>query len=134
MFKLNIVRLPWRGAEVKARLETSASEAARIAAEYVADQARLYCPVDSGDLKRSIKAIPSQARMRWRVVAMMPYAIHVEYGTTHHTSGGSYFIPPNPFMRRAFADGRKKFPSILKDALVKGNKVTGSVGGSFQAK
>lgn len=131
MFKFIISRLPWRGKEVADRIELAGSEGARIAAEYVAERARYYCPVDSGDLRRSIKVIPTQSRMRWNVVATMPYAIHVEFGTTHHGPGGSYFIPPNPFMRRAFADGRKMYPTILKDAFALGNKQTGTVGGTF---
>jgi hypothetical protein len=68
--------------------------------------------------------------MRWSVVATVFYAKHVEYGTTHHGPRGSYFIPPNPFMRRAFADGRNVYPGLLKSAMVTALKGQ-HLGGTF---
>lgn len=133
IFRFAITRLPWRGASVAAQVERAGAEGARLAAEYIAERARFYCPVDSGDLRRSIKVIPTRGGTRWSVVATMKYAIHVEFGTTHHGPNGSYFIAPQPFMRKAFADGRKQFPTILRDAYVKAKRGDLTVGGSFTA-
>lgn len=117
MFKLD-VKSWWNGDAVRERLKAGARQGARQAAEFVAERARMYCPVDSGDLKRSIRVPRDEAGDVWMVVATMPYAGHVEYGTEHHTGNVSYIIPPNPFMRRAMADGRREFPRILKEAMV----------------
>ena len=57
MFKLTNIRLGWNGDAVKARLARRGREGARLAAEYVAERARFYCPVDSGELKASIRVV-----------------------------------------------------------------------------
>jgi hypothetical protein len=115
VFKLLIKRLPWRGAEVKARLEAAGKDGARMAAEYVMHRARSYCPVDTGELVASIQVMSSRGGSTWHVVATAKHARWVEYGSMH----GNTFIPPNPFLRRAMMDGRKMFPQYLKEAMVR---------------
>jgi HK97 gp10 family phage protein len=115
MFKFLIKRLPWRGEEVKAKLVLSGREGARQAAEYVAERARFYAPVDTGELRASIIVQSSQAGGTWHVLATAPHSRFVEWGSMH----GNTFIPPNPFMRRALMDGRRAYPSILKEAMVR---------------
>jgi HK97 gp10 family phage protein len=88
-------------------------KAAQKAAEYVAQQARQYAPVDTGDLLKSIKVQPSMGGMVWNVLVLVPYAGYVEYGTLH----GDVWIPPNPFFRKAMDDGKKRFPDILRESM-----------------
>ncbi|MEJ7638280.1 MAG: HK97 gp10 family phage protein [Singulisphaera sp.] len=114
MFKLTEIRLRWNGDAVKAGLERRGREGARLAAEYVAERARFYCPVDSGELKASIQVISGGDGAVWQVVATAEHAGAVEFGSMR----GDTFIPPDPFLRRALADGRREFPAILKEALV----------------
>lgn len=114
MFKWVVTRLPWRGEEVKARMEARGRDAARIAAEFVAGRARSYCPVDTGELLASIKVVSSMNGTVWHVVATARHARPVEFGSLH----GNRWIAPNPFMRRALADGRAEFPEILKSVMV----------------
>ena len=113
MFKFN-VRSWFNPAPAKARLEAAGREGARRAAEYVAERARAYCPVDTGELKASIVVMSSMNGTVWHVVATAKHARWVEYGSMH----GNTFIAPNPFMRRAMADGRREFPRLLKEAYV----------------
>lgn len=113
MFKFSL-KSWWNGDAVRAKLEASGREGARRAAEYVAERARMYCPVDTGELRASIQVISSMNGTIWHVLATAHYARFVEYGSMH----GNTFIPPNPFMRRAMADGRHEFPRILKEAMV----------------
>lgn len=116
MFKLTEIRLRWNGDAVKAGLERRGREGARLAAEYVAERARFYCPVDSGELKASIRvvSVAGEGGAVWHVVATAEHARAVEFGSMR----GDTFIPPDPFLRRALADGRREFPAILKEALV----------------
>lgn len=114
MFKFIVKRLPWRGAQVQARLEKAGAEGAREAAEYVLHRARSYCPVDTGELVGSGKVESSMGGKVWNVVFTAPHARAVEFGSMH----GNTFIAPQPFLRRAMADGRREFPRILKQAMV----------------
>ncbi len=104
----------WRPQAVKETFEQAGIRAAQKAAEYVADQARQYAPVDTSALVNSIKVVPSMNGMVWNVLVQVPYAGYVEYGTLH----GNFWIPPNPFFRKAMADGRKMFPDILRQSMV----------------
>jgi hypothetical protein len=108
VFTWTVKRLPWKETEAKAKGAANAFGRVRRAAEFVAERARMYCPVDSGDLKASIRAMPGPDGRTWLIVADMPYAVYVEFGTDH----GSYFIPPNPFLRRAMMDGMKAYPDL----------------------
>lgn len=97
----------------KAVLGDAAIRAAQDAAEYMARQARQYAPVDTEALRKSITVIPSMNGRVWNVMVLVPYAGYVEYGTLH----GNVWIPPNPFFRKAMADGKKMFPTILRDSI-----------------
>jgi HK97 gp10 family phage protein len=87
--------------------------AAEEAAEFVAAQARQYAPVDTEELRKSIKVVPSMGRRVWNVVVLVPYAGYVEYGSLH----GDVWIPPNPFFRKAMTDGKRRFPEILRNSM-----------------
>lgn len=103
----------WNGDAFKEKVERISYAGAKACAEYVAKQAIMYAPEDTGDLKRSIKVVPTMAGARWHVVADIPYAGYVEYGTLH----GNTWIAPRPFMRRALADGKRMYPEIMKNAM-----------------
>jgi HK97 gp10 family phage protein len=113
MFKLVTRLLPWKGDDAKSRFDVAGRMGAEMAAQYVAGRARVYCPVDTGRLRASIDVDGTQAGAKWNVVVPAYYAKYVEFGTLH----GNYWIAPNPFFRRALADGRKEFPRILGGAL-----------------
>lgn len=117
MFKFVVSKLPWRGEEIKSKFDVAGRLGAEMAAQYVAGRARVYCPVDTGKLRASIDVESTQGGARWNVVVTARHAKPVEFGSTHHTAGSSYFIPPNPFFRRAMADGRREFPLILGKAM-----------------
>jgi hypothetical protein len=117
MFKFHFNFFAHPGA-FKQRAILAGKSAAEQAAEYVAQQARQYAPVDTSALLKSIVVQPSMNGMVWNVLVLVPYAGYVEYGTLHHGARGDYWIPPNPFFRRAMADGRKRFPDILRESMV----------------
>lgn len=130
MFKMISRFLPWRGNEVKQLFEQAGMQAAKECAEYIVERAIFHAPEDTGDLKRSIKAIPSLGGKIWNVVAEVDYAPYVEYGSLH----GDVWIKPNPFMRRAVADARVVYPAILKGAYVTALRSEGkSLGITFRA-
>lgn len=73
-------------------------------AEFVAERARFYCPVDSGHLLSTIQVVEAEDGRSWRVVATAEYASAVEFGYTTSTGRA---VPPQPFLRPAIADGRR---------------------------
>ena len=122
MFKLVTKLLPWRGAEVKARLVNEKKAGVRRLAHYVRDQAELYAPYDASKpagelhLRDTIQVIEEAGGERFHVIASAPWAEPVEFG--HRMRNGAYY-PPNPFMRRALQDGARAMPQFLGDARVR---------------
>lgn len=128
MFRFNVnVRKWWKPEDALAIVRATSARASLDLAEYVADQARMYCPVDSGDLKRSIQVISSTDMMFHWVIATMPYAEPVEFGYTHYLTGRR--VPPQAYMRRAVRDGANRFPTIIGDARVRQGFHRGAVMG-----
>ena len=85
-------------------------------------------PVKTGRSESIIKVIPTLGGTKFNVVAEMPYAQFVEFGSLHET----YFIAPNPFMRRALADARREFPALLAAAkVVRPDEGGGHLGTTF---
>lgn len=107
----------WRREAIKESFIEVGKKSAEEAAEYVAQQARQYAPVDTEELRKSIVVVPSMNGMVWNVKVMVPYAGYVEYGSLHHYPSGDVWIPPNPFFRKAMSDGRKRFPEILRESM-----------------
>lgn len=64
--------------------------------------AKVYAPVDTGNLMNSIAAEPVR-KLTWRVTANAEYAIYVEMGTRRKTA--------QPFLEPALRD---TWPSALK--------------------
>lgn len=103
----------------------------RAAAEFMADRAAYYCPVDTGELRSSIGVLTSlgggDGELVYKVVATARHAAPVEYG--HYTARG-LFVAPNPFMRQALADTVTAFPSIAaRYRLDSGGRSLGSSSG-----
>jgi hypothetical protein len=92
------------------------AEGLRKLAEYVAEMARVFCPVKSGDLQRSITVVPGMGGLQWFVIVTMPYAEPVEFGHINALTGRS--VPANPFLRRALRLGALKFPQYVGGAKV----------------
>lgn len=121
--------------EIRGRLLAALQPAADLAAELIADEARRLAPVDTGALAASIEAQPAQVdgdRVSVKIVAAVPYATYVEYGTgiAGQTSAGAGPGPysPNwpgmraqPYMRPAIDSTRQDAMSLmgreLKSAL-----------------
>jgi hypothetical protein len=106
--KLNFL---WNGDRVKKAMEDAGKEVMRRAADYMAERARMLCPVDTGELLASIQVTSSMNGMVFNVVATAPYAEWVEFG---HLAGGVTWVAPNPFMRTARADTIAAFPQIAR--------------------
>lgn len=68
---------------------------AKAYAEAVRDLAEQLAPVDTGALRESIHVEPGDRQGSYQVVAGVPYAVHVEFGTAH--------APAQPFLTPAVA-------------------------------
>ena len=109
------IRFRWNPFRATQALQKTVAEIRRDAAEYMADRARSYVPVDTGFLKSSITVISPSGSQSSHVVATADYAQFVEFG---HVAGASTWVAPNPFMRRALDDTARAFPEIAKGARV----------------
>jgi HK97 gp10 family phage protein len=90
------VTFTWNGPAASRHLRARLAPGVRKAAELVAERARKRAPVLSGRLRASIKVVPTDDPLGFRVVADVPYASFVEFGTSRQ--------PANPFLRRALAE------------------------------
>ena len=99
------------GGNSTAVLEKSIAECA----VFVRDDARLNCPVDTGELRRSIdcKTETSKGEVTGTIFTNMHYAQHVEYGTIKQKS--------QPYLYPAINDNAKqictKVANDLKSAI-----------------
>jgi hypothetical protein len=122
VFKMVVKRLPWRGAEVKARLRAENAAGIRALAEFVAERARIYSPYDTSKppdemhLRDTIQAVHEADGTRSHVFASAPWAEPVEFG--HRMRNGGFY-PPNPFMRKAVRDGANAFPRFIGRSQVR---------------
>jgi hypothetical protein len=121
------VRKWWRGDEVKERLIAEHRAGVRVLAEFLADRARVYCPVDTGELRDSIHVVSEADGMRHHVVATAKHAEPVEFG---HTMANGRFHPPNPFMRKALRDGANAMPNFIGQSRVRQGYHQGQLMGS----
>lgn len=115
MFKFS-VKSWWRGDELRERLAAEHRAGVKALAEFVADRARMYCPVDTGALKASIQVVSEADGTRHHVIAPLNYSESVEFG--HRMRNGAFY-PPNPFLRKALADGGRAMPQFLGGAMVR---------------
>lgn len=109
MFKVAVKRR-WDGDAVRERLAAEHRAGVKALAEFVAERARMYCPVDTGELRASIQVISESDGMRHHVIATARYAEPVEWG--HRMRNGAFY-PPNPFLRKSLNDGMRAMPQYL---------------------
>jgi HK97 gp10 family phage protein len=129
MFKLSVKRW-WNGDEVRDRLIAEHRAAIRALAEFVADRARAYCPVDTGELRDSIHVVGEADGLRHHVVATADHAEPVEFG---HTMRNGRLYPANPFMRKALRDGANAMPNFIGQSRVRQGYHQGQLmGATFQ--
>ena len=82
------------------RLEAAVQKAAMVAAERCAETARSLVPVDSGELRESIRA--GRQGKGAAVIAAAPHAAMVEYGTSR-MAPQPYLVPAARQEEEAFA-------------------------------
>lgn len=114
---LTIVRRWFNREEFDRMARAESIRVARMLADFTAERARVHCPVDSGDLRRSIHVVGESSGNGFYVIATMPYAEPVEFGYTHYLSGKR--VPPVAFMRRAVRDAAREYPRLIGDARVR---------------
>jgi|GEM_PF-1714364 phage protein, HK97 gp10 family len=83
--------------------------ASKAYAEAVSDLAQQLAPVDTGELRASIHVEAGDVQGSHKVVASVPYAVFVEFGT--HTAAAQPFLTPAwrhtnplPFFARELAE------------------------------
>lgn len=109
------VKFRWPWSKTKKVVEDLTRGVRVGAAEYMAERARIYAPVDTGFLKSEIVVIAPSGSTKSHVLARADYSQFVEFG---HLAGGVAWVAPNPFMRRALADTAQAFPEIAKGVKV----------------
>lgn len=102
------VDVSWDDAAILAGILASARAIQREVAEFLAERARLHCPVDSGELRASI-AVEDDGVGDISVVVSAPHAAAVHYGG----GSGGRFVPPDPFLALALADARVKYGELV---------------------
>ena len=91
--------------QLRAGISSDSENAAEKYAKAVSKEARIIAPVDTGRLKKSIRAkkiLPT----RWEVRVTAPYAVYVEYGTRH--------MAAQPYLRPALRIARKSLRRNMK--------------------
>lgn len=83
-------------------------------AEYVAEMARVFCPVRTGRLRNSIRVVPGGGGLQWYVIVTEEYAEAVEFGHINVQTGR--MVPGVGFLRRALRLGALKYPEFMGGA------------------
>jgi hypothetical protein len=130
MFRMT-VRKWFSGDALRERLAAEHRAGIRALAEFVAERARMYAPVETGALKASIHVVSEAGGMRHHVVSSLPYAEPTEFGFRHYRSGRQ--IPANPYLRKALNDGARALPQFLGQTRVsQGHHAGRLMGATFQ--
>lgn len=98
--------------ELAIRLEEAVQAMVPDALERMRIEAVRLCPVDTGELKASLKVRMDEDGVSGQVAADVPYAACVETGT--------FDSAPKPFLYPAFALVRPQVPAMLKQLLTGG--------------
>lgn len=109
-------RLLFDQEKVKRKILEDRKSGLRRLAEFVAEEARLRAPVNTGELRDSIHVVSSSDGLHHWIVAPVDHAEPVEFGFTHYISGA--FIPPAYYMRGALREGAARFPEYVGGAKV----------------
>lgn len=108
-------RFRWNPFAAKKAVQDAGKTIQLRAAEFMAERARAYVPMDTGALKTSIQIVNASGSTKVHVVATEHYAQFVEFG---HIAGAGTWVAPNPFMRKALSDTAKAFPEIVRGVRV----------------
>lgn len=87
-------------------------------AQETVERAQQIVPVRTGALRDSIEK-EQEGEMRWAVVAGMPYAAAVEFGTARGR-------PARPYLTPAMEEARQKLPDVVAEALRAAAKEAGA--------
>jgi len=85
-------------------LITAPDTAVRTISNQIKNDAKTYCPVDTGRLRNSIKVASTRGRGKQLTVMVysdVEYAVYQEYGTRH--------IAARAFMGKALANARHRY-------------------------
>lgn len=115
MFAMKL-RSWWNPEPARQRLVAEYKDGLLALAEFVADRARAYAPVDTGRLRDSIHVVSEADGMRHHVVATVPWAEPQEFGFTMRNGR---FYPPQAYMRRAVREGAAAMPRFIGQARVR---------------
>lgn len=109
------LEVKWAGNIVKQATRNAAGEAIGLIAEKTAQIAAGLAPVDEGELRDSIGAVPiGRDGLEWALVADTSYALFVELGTSRQA--------PQPFMRPAVELVVREVPRIAGSVASKFGK------------
>lgn len=101
----NQVRLVWNGPKVQRQLRRQAAEALDRFTRDLEYVAKELTPVDTGELRDSIRVDRNIPEMTFTLVATAPHAIWVSSGTSR--------MPPRPFFTWALAIMAPEAPSYF---------------------
>jgi HK97 gp10 family phage protein len=101
-----MAQLKWDGDRVSARIKAKLATKAHEAAQILVAEAKAEAPVDSGELRDSIREEPSSNPEKTKVVVDAPHAFWVEFGTRDR--------PADPFFRRAIYGAMTKMGSAFR--------------------
>lgn len=102
------VQLTWNGAQIAAEIRAAALAETKDAQAYGVALAKQFVPIDTGELRDSIKAervVANQYVLRGDITANTVYALYVEFGT--------YKMSAQPYLRPAADLAFKSFPAKL---------------------
>lgn len=99
------------------RMGSNSEDAVEKATDLIVEKARALAPVDTGELRKSIRSTVKRMAgdiARGQVEAAADYALFVEYGTE--------YMKPQPFLEPAIEDGIKYLMKQLESAHNKAAK------------
>ena len=95
-------RINWHPEKFLNKLDIDLANRVDEAGNVVEEKAKESCPVATGALRDSIKAVVGENRLKVKIGSSLPYATYVEYGTRN--------TPAQPFLRK----GRAKSVTFIR--------------------
>lgn len=116
-FRLDIDGLEEKLVEQAEEYQARLAKGIKRAGQQVAGEARKRAPVNTGHLRRSIRARLKEENGETvsKIGTNVDYAIHVEYG--HRTRGGKSYVPGRYFLYGALQSQKGNVLRIIARAL-----------------